>query len=75
MQPSSSDKALATQLLRPGQRSGKDSAASRDLHLHTRARYQADVKTELIGTKGMSVICCALFDATYSIFGKINHIK
>ncbi|KAI0208635.1 Vesicle transport protein USE1 [Lamellibrachia satsuma] len=50
--PSTSDKALATQLLRPGQRSGKDSAASRDLHLHTRARYQADVKTELIGTKG-----------------------
>ncbi|KAK2171239.1 hypothetical protein NP493_1087g00060 [Ridgeia piscesae] len=50
--PSSSDKALATELLRPGSRSGKDNVATRDLHLHTKARYQAEVKTELIGSKG-----------------------
>lgn len=52
-QPTTTEKALATDKLATISSSGAgNSAKSKELHLHTKARYQKDMRQELLGDDG-----------------------
>lgn len=67
LQPTSSEKSLAIDLLVPSKMANSTSSGSRDLHIQTKAKYQKDVREELLGSRSsliVSVICTffRLFD-------------
>ena len=49
IQESASKKAMAAELLTPAPLSSESSAPSRELHIQTKARYQKEVRDELLG--------------------------
>ena len=49
IQESASEKAMAAELLTPAPLSSESSAPSRELHIQTKARYQKEVRDELLG--------------------------
>src|SRR6218665_2826900 len=54
LQPTSSEKSLAIDLLVPSKMLNSTSTGSRDLHIQTKAKYQKDEREELFGSRNSS---------------------